>query len=421
MANKQSLLNVLFCDDDSQFAANQVESLLRKLKTRYGIEPSHVSITVLTNLKTVKDFAVNTEKLKEFDVIFCDLGWSDLTLEGIQILHDIQMAHPSIYAVLYTAQDEDSIIGQALQWKLDFVDQIIKVDGENYFEKMLQTIRKRFHKKRMDVAWTNNTNKIKEILTKFFNICEQQNSAFEQMKKLCDEKITDSFCFKDIFPECTQLAFLGEKFSSDQFQTKKKFIEKILDELTTSQIENDIEIFGMRHFTEEKDRTEFLIRVRSKIEKIKEELLNLVQIDSTGKTALDLLISQAGIKINVKPDAKNQNLQRYLSLIEKIKRFPRIEPPDLLALDKALYINFVKGKYGGFPQMAKERNLDLNNIYRVNRRFKRSPFVVFQYDTVKEIIGSYDPKQSESCIKNLLASEKLIAETLQNNLSEDEK
>lgn len=262
-------LNILFCDDNTQFAFNQVETLSRKLKTKYGISPPSLFIETITHLKGIHDLIDNPASLQKYDLIFCDLGWSDLTLNGIQLLHDIQMAHPKIYTVLYTAQDEDAIISQALKWQLDFIDVVIKIDGNDYFNEMLDVIRSRFQRK--------------------------------------------------------------------------------VDEMTS----------GV----------------------------------SDGKR----------VKLG----------DHYLNrLIETRQQFPRLDKSDLVALEKSSYIEFVKKKYGGFPQMASQRGLDLNNIYRVNRRFKGASFVVFQYDTIQEIVGIYDKEESDRIIATLLAAEESIGKVV---------
>ncbi len=273
--NSTEKLTVLFCDDDSQFASQQIESLERKLKIRFSLDVDAVEIIAITNLKKLQTLKDNITELQKYDMIFCDLGWSDLTLAGVQLLHDIQMAHPKIYTILYTAQDESDVIKQALSWQFDFIDEIIQIDGSSYFEKMLSSIHKRHQKK------------------------SSNNLPSENVK---------------------------QDLQKDQEHIKK----------------------------------------------------------------------------------------RYLTIWHNIQKFPRVEPTDLLALDKSLYLNFIKSKYGGFPQMAKERALNLNNIYRVNRRFRRSALVVFQCNTIQEIIGTLNREENEATLKKLLASEKLIQETIRN-------
>ncbi|MBI2341090.1 MAG: hypothetical protein HYU99_12105, partial [Deltaproteobacteria bacterium] len=173
--------------------------------------------------------------------------------------------HPKIHTVLFTAQDEDAIISQALKWQLDFIDTVIKIDGNDYFNEMLDVIR-------------------------------------------------------------------------NQFQRKAA--------------EADSALFPINHV------------------KFKGQYLN--------------------------------------QLIKSVEQFPRLEPSALLPLNKASYIEFIKKKYGSFPQMAEERGLDLNNIYRVNRRFKGAPFVVFQYDTIQEIVGIYNKAESDRIIGELLTPREAI-------------
>ena len=231
-----------------------------------------VSIETITHLKAIHDLIADPPALARYDLIFCDLGWSDLTLNGIQLLHDVQMANPRIYTVLYTAQDEDAIISQALKWQLDFIDTIIKIDGNDYFNEMLDVIRNQFRQKMIEIA-----------------------GAGDEVSSATTVKLGD----------------------------------------------------------------------------------------------------------------------RYLSrLFETSEQFPRLEKSDLLALKKSSYIEFIKSKYGGFPQMAKERGLDLNNIYRVNRRFKGAPFVVFQYDTIQEIVGIYDKAESDRTIAKMLVAKEVISRAM---------
>ena len=131
------ILNVLFCDDDNQFAQTQSANLSHKLLARFGIEEKACRIHPVTHLNQIRKIATTAEESEKWDVIFCDLGWGSLTLEGIQILNDIQLNNPRILTVLYTAQDENETITQALEWKLNFVDQIIRIDGTDYFKEML--------------------------------------------------------------------------------------------------------------------------------------------------------------------------------------------------------------------------------------------------------------------------------------------
>lgn len=67
--------------------------------------------------------------------------------------------------------------------------------------------------------------------------------------------------------------------------------------------------------------------------------------------------------------------------------------------------------------MAKARGLDLNNVYRINRRFKNSPFVVLKYDTIQEVTGIQEPDKRTECIKKMLCP--LAALTSQPAMKDD--
>lgn len=328
-----AILNILFCDDNTQFAFNQVETICRKLKTKYGVGSASVSVETITHLKPIHDLIANPPILEKYDLIFCDLGWSDLTLNGIQLLHDIQMANPRIYTVLYTAQDEDAIISQALKWQLDFIDTVIKIDGNDYFNEMLEVIRNRFRRKVVEIVGGAEVEMIRKRLAMYLNP--------KLPDKIPDDKpVIAGYDFYDLFPGCHQLITGRDKLPAGQAEKIRKQIEELIDELS----------------------------------------------------------SASTVKLG----------DRYLSrLIEVLDQFPRVENSDLLAIKKSSYIEFIKKKYGGFPQMAKERGLDLNNIYRVNRRFKGAPFVVFQYDTIREIVGIYDKADSDRTIAEMLAAKEL--------------
>ncbi len=249
-------LNILFCDDDAAFAARLSQALARKLALRFNLGSEEITYSILSSLDDVCRLTADTKQLKMYDMVFCDLGWAGLTLAGVQLLHDMQLAHPEIHTVLYTAQDENTAVSQALSWQLDFIDHVVKIDGTAHFEKMLDLI----------------------------HSCFQNNSH--------DPKIKSGLPYSD----------------------------KKLDELI-----------------------------------------------------------------------RNQH------------QFPRVSDSTLLALDKIRFFSFIKKNYGGFPQMAEARRLDLNNIYRANRRFKHSYCVVFQYATIKEIVGVVDENESVKLIAKLLA------------------
>lgn len=332
-----AILNILFCDDNTQFAFNQVETICRKLKTKYGMGNPSVSIEAITHLKAIHDLIADPPVLAKYDLIFCDLGWSDLTLNGIQLLHDVQMANPRIYTVLYTAQDEDQVISQALKWQLDFIDTVIKIDGNDYFKEMIDVIRHQFRRKVVEIVGAGEIEMIRKRLAMYLSPKGPKGPD----KDSDDQSVIEGHDFYDLFPECRQLTTCRGKLSAEQMEKIKKTVREWMDEISTV----------------------------------------------------------TTIKLS----------DGYLSrLMEVLGQFPRIERADLLALKKSSYIEFIKTKYGGFPQMARERGLDLNNIYRVNRRFKGAPFVVFQYDTIQEIVGIYDKNESDRAIGGLLAAKESI-------------
>jgi CheY-like chemotaxis protein len=80
-------IRILVCDDNARFASTIVDSLSRKLKIRHGLPENTVQISsctqsgqILTELTT-----------KKINLIFCDLGRGDMTLEGVQILKDAKL------------------------------------------------------------------------------------------------------------------------------------------------------------------------------------------------------------------------------------------------------------------------------------------------------------------------------------------
>lgn len=99
---------------------------------------------------------------------------------------------------------------------------------------------------------------------------------------------------------------------------------------------------------------------------------------------------------------ESKRQKRIEELVFNLKAFPRIEDHDLLPLSKKAYEAFVKEKYGSFPQMAAERGLDLNHLYRVHRKFKEEEYIVYKYDTIREMIGAYNPEECLSTIGKLL-------------------
>jgi CheY-like chemotaxis protein len=240
-------IRILFCDDDATFAQTLTESLSHKLALRHSLGADLVEFVTKTNLHELEGLIRDAASLKKIDLVFCDLGWAGLTLKGVQILHDMQLTHPLLYTVLYTAQDENTAVSQALNWQLDFIDAVVRIDGAGHFEAMLKII-------------------------------------YDQIRK-------------------RPTPYTDEKFRE---------------------------------------------------------------------------------------------------LVENHRLFPRVGDGALLALNKVRYFTFIKEKYSGFPQMARERGLDLNNIYRANRRFKQSEFVVFQNATVREIVGIADERESAAIIQKLI-------------------
>ena len=260
--------HLLICDDDASFARGQAADLRKKLATVLGEGAGLCRIETLSKLAILRRLSQNPREASQWDMVCCDLGWGDLTLEGIQVLHDFQLSHPSVFTVLYTAQSENESVGQALEWKLHFVDRVLRVSDRNFFEQLLSLV--------------------------------------------------------------------------------------------------------LEHLQQKRSTPATLGREKSKL----------------------------------KPDQLRQ--QRMTELMTNLQRFPRLEAHDLLALAKPAYIRFVQEKFGGFPQLAKTTGLDLNNIYRVNRRFKNSPFVVFKYDTIQILFGLFDVQEREKEIARLLCPEDVL-------------
>ncbi len=395
-----AILNVIFCDDNNQFVSDQVESILHKMQVRYGMGASCLHIIPITNINEIQNLISNPQKLATFDMVFCDLGWSELTLKGVQILHDIKMAHPGIYAVLYTAQDEDAIISQALGWQFDFVDCMIKIEGKDYFEEMIAALHEQFVKKIVSLIPADTVGAVCELLV------EDETRLAEHCRSL---RIGENL-FRDLFPQCAQLVEYKNKLSASKAKDIYRSIQDLIDRLVESQSRSsDIIITGQNHLESTKGHRE---KLHAHLATLKKEMTFLFELNDAADIAADISLSKAGMQIKFKPDPKAHLVKRYLDLLEKIENFPKIEDADLLALNKFVYIEFIKKKYGGFPQMAEARSLDLNNIYRVNRRFKQSPFVVFQCFTVREIVGVYDRAESDQIIKNLLATKDQIYEVI---------
>src|SRR3989338_7997914 len=314
-------LKILLCDDDVQFAQNQTANLLRKLKTRHSLSEGTCWIHPLSNLSEIRKIASNPEEAGEWDAIFCDLGWGDLTLEGIQLLHDIKINHPSIFTLLYTAQYEDEIIGQTLEWKLSFVDRILKVGERGFFEKLMTAV----------------------------------------MELLQEEKIP-----------ADSVKLIGARLLPDAMSSSH--LKKLMTELRY----------------------------------LKGRLQKMLRVTPQETFAAEIDVSSREIRLKLKQDPASQQQQKLQQLLDSLERFPRLSPHDLLPLSKTAYIEFIKKVYGGFPQMAEVAGLDLNNIYRVNRRFKSSPFVVFKYDTIQIILGVLDPANRENQLRELLSPAAVI-------------
>lgn len=324
----KSFLNILFCDDDSQFARTQVADLNHQLTIKHGILPTTCILQPMTNLAALRKLAKDPAQALQWDACFCDLGWGDFSMEGIQILHDIQMNNPHIYTVLFTAQDENEFIGQALEWKFHFIDKVLKVGDKQFFNKTAQTI-------------------------------------------------LDLFYAKD-----------------------------------EGSLGKDIQLSGARMLPAT-TRDLFLTKAAQELKQLQTFFTGLLKVDKNQKLALDISISSEGMQMKLKQDPSSKRPIIYQELLDKLERFPEIEANDLLALSKAAYIEFVQKKYGGFPQMALERGLDLNNIYRVNRRFKNAPFIVFKYETIQEIVASYNTGESSEEIRKLLCPPALLRKIMQ--------
>lgn len=159
------------------------------------------------------------------------------------------------------------------------------------------------------------------------------------------------------------------------------------------------------------ERTNFAKNITKELLQIQEKIQPLLTTKNKNFSA-DITISKQGLILKLKSNPVDQKVKVYTDLVVNLSQFPRTENHDLLALDKTKFIEFIKTKYGGFPQMAEERGLDLNNIYRVNRKFKNMPFIVFKYETIMEIIGTYDKSEVQHQTGELLAQERTIQQVI---------
>lgn len=309
-------LRILVADDDPQFANSLAQTLTKRLASAEDAESTPCDITVIANLARLREIAGQPNRPAQWDVIICDLGWGDLTLEGIQILHDIQMNHPRIGTILYTAQDPTTIAGQALEWKLHFIDQVVRVDQANFIGKLTRTIAA--HRRRAD------------------------HDGEEQI------------------------------------------------------------VFHGAHLLPPPLRGRMMERCMPILRQLQRALTDGLANSAATDLAAEIRCTADDIQLAFKPGDRTHQRQRHQVLLEALHRFPRTAPHDLLPLAKVAFIEFIKERYGGFPQMAKERGLDLNNIYRVNRRFRNAPFLVFKYETIQEIVGIYDETERTTQIRALL-------------------
>ena len=314
-------IQILLCDDDSSFASQVAPRLEREVNNHKAISGNaNVEITTCTLYGQISEISKASAKAQNYDIILCDLGWGDHNLAGIQILNDFQLSNPEIFAVLYTAQDEDDIIAQTLEWKLNFIDRIIKVDGSEYFFEMLESI--------VEVVQTR----------------------------------------------------LGKADKQTPIKGKRLISETDLETFENSILPDIKSLHG--------------------------KLMPLIDSAMSKNVDLQVTFSQNKLGLQFKASRADQQEQRYLKLTETLSKFPRLEAHDLVALSKKMYLEFVKKTYGSFPGLADERGLDLNNIYRVNRRFKNLPIIVFRFDTVQEMIGKKDSSLED--VQNLLASKTLL-------------
>ncbi|OVE81738.1 hypothetical protein BVY03_02820 [bacterium K02(2017)] len=394
-------LNILFLDDDNAFAKTQSENLERRLKNRYGLDKSIFNLETITTLESIED----KFKSAKWDIVICDLGWGDLNLEGIQILNNMKMEQPQAFAVLYTAQDpNDDTVSQALQWKLNFIDDIILVEGQDYFEKMMTDIMEVFDKKRLGLVSALDSNKLISKLES----CLTKKA--EGLNSICNEDLKNGYDFKHVFPEVNYLNIYLNQLEAKQLEGVRSRIAALIDLLDQVDNEHNVKIKGTRilpadlreQFT--KNLSEQMIQVQKQLQP------HLVCNDES--LAAEILVSNYELTIKLKRNPLDQKLKKYNELIQNKGRYPRLEGHELLALEKIAFIEFIKKTYGGFPQMAESRGLDLNNIYRVNRKFKNMPFIVFKLETITEIIGVYEQEALQDEVKGLLAIESLIQKVM---------
>lgn len=396
------LLNVLFCDDDNHFAVTQSKSLQHKLETRHGITPAACHIQTLSSLDRLLQISGSKESL-EWDCIFCDLGWSNLTLEGIQILNNIQLSHPQIFTVLYTAQNEDEIISQALRWKLDFIDRILKIEDSGYFDAMLQILKERFENKRSKILAQTPKAPLMALLEELKKIVtvSSQEQVLRQLKNWLQAHTLEDYPFPVLFPKhFTHIA------SGNSLEMLKGWVETMMDEVDAIQSAPNVTLRGLRLLPKE-SRTAFSQTVGKRLQELQLELISLVENNHKDLSA-DICIAKGTIEMKLRLDPQTQQSSLFQELTENLRQFPNIAPHALLGLEKASYIEYVLKTYGGFPAMAEERSLDLNHIYRVNRKFKQVPFIVFRFDTIQEIIGIYEAEARNAILQTLLLPPEML-------------
>lgn len=395
------ILTILFCDDDNSFALNQIETLARKLWIRCGIDAATCSFSSISHLSLLKEMSTNPTQAGKWDVIFCDLGWGELNLEGIQILNDFKLNHPLAGTVLYTAQEKDEIIRQTLEWKLSFIDDVIQIKGLDYLDHMLEILLENFHKKRLTILSLLDKRETFAQLERFLQKKSKSHELLKELSHICETTVVDGYLFKQIFPECQQLLTLPD----DAAEQKRKQIEALVEELESEDDLDSCKIQGSRYLSPELSQ-KLKDMMRQKLPLLQQDLHPYLISKTSESLSLQILFSREEIRVSVGKDPLTQRQERCQELLNNLKRFPRLEGHDLIPLNKASYIEFVKKRYGGFPQMAQARGLDLNNIYRANRRFKHAPFVVFKYETIQEILGLYDSHEREQRLGTLVASPK---------------
>lgn len=401
------LLHIVLCDDDSQFAQNQIKELDRKIKTRFMYTDEAVTISSLSQVDQIKE----KSKQENWDVIFCDLGWGDLTLEGIQILNTVKIEKPQVYTVLYTAQDENDAISQALQWQLDFIDQVIRIEDKDYFSKMLSAVHAVFNQKRDALLKLVDDEKVVGILEQFVDSSSDVDSA--QLMKLSDSEIYNGYKVKDLFPECHFLAHHGKEVNQKTYDEVVEYIDEIIERLTVGEQQIPVHFKGLRLLDSE-SRSQFVQKMLPVLQDLQSQLPPLLTVDGEEKFAADISVSHRDICLKMKKNPVAQDMKKYNELIMNLKRYPRVEAHDLLPLNKTKFIEFIKETYGGFPQMADARGLDLNNIYRVNRRFKHLPVIVFKNETIQEIVGERDVDRQRTIVTGLLSSARQVSEIMRN-------